>query len=150
MIWMSTVRSGWCVYVMFMVSRRATITSVFFFNDTATTEIYTLSLHDALPICLYRAGDSDDELARKTTKVTPGVSQHSRSAWWWHHTGNSLHAGYNMRERKFFISYNHHYALKLLHVPLYFNLILTWHINCNFFPLNYMTNDYAVVIHTHI
>src|SRR3989442_4913753 len=26
---------------------------VFFFNDTATTEIYTLSLHDALPIYLY-------------------------------------------------------------------------------------------------
>src|SRR5438309_11624597 len=27
----------------------------FFFNDTATTEIYTLSLHDALPICDRRA-----------------------------------------------------------------------------------------------
>src|SRR3712207_6957469 len=27
---------------------------VFFFNDTATTEIYTLSLHDALPILLRR------------------------------------------------------------------------------------------------
>src|SRR2546430_15413304 len=27
-----------------------TCISVFFFNDTATTEIYTLSLHDALPI----------------------------------------------------------------------------------------------------
>src|SRR5256885_12407419 len=27
----------------------------FFFNDTATTEIYTLSLHDALPICPLRA-----------------------------------------------------------------------------------------------
>src|SRR3712207_8036932 len=26
------------------------MTSFFFFNDTATTEIYTLSLHDALPI----------------------------------------------------------------------------------------------------
>src|SRR5260221_214203 len=26
----------------------------FFFNDTATTEIYTLSLHDALPICLHQ------------------------------------------------------------------------------------------------
>src|SRR5438270_7611892 len=26
----------------------------FFFNDTATTEIYTLSLHDALPICALR------------------------------------------------------------------------------------------------
>src|SRR2546430_11478747 len=29
------------------------MTDVFFFNDTATTEIYTLSLHDALPICIY-------------------------------------------------------------------------------------------------
>src|SRR5260370_40272756 len=28
---------------------------LFFFNDTATTEIYTLSLHDALPIYVYRA-----------------------------------------------------------------------------------------------
>src|ERR1035441_10710661 len=28
----------------------------FFFNDTATTEIYTLSLHDALPICTGCAG----------------------------------------------------------------------------------------------
>src|SRR3712207_9046092 len=28
----------------------------FFFNDTATTEIYTLSLHDALPICDPRVG----------------------------------------------------------------------------------------------
>src|SRR3712207_9207880 len=28
----------------------------FFFNDTATTEIYTLSLHDALPISLGSAG----------------------------------------------------------------------------------------------
>ena len=29
---------------------------VFFFNDTATTEIYTLSLHDALPISRHRRG----------------------------------------------------------------------------------------------
>src|SRR6266571_2497708 len=29
---------------------RPTCTEFFFFNDTATTEIYTLSLHDALPI----------------------------------------------------------------------------------------------------
>src|SRR2546422_7596683 len=29
----------------------------FFFNDTATTEIYTLSLHDALPICPGSAAD---------------------------------------------------------------------------------------------
>src|SRR6266516_7824217 len=30
----------------------------FFFNDTATTEIYTLSLHDALPICCHAWGPS--------------------------------------------------------------------------------------------
>src|SRR3954462_3858151 len=30
--------------------RASTPASAFFFNDTATTEIYTLSLHDALPI----------------------------------------------------------------------------------------------------
>src|SRR2546422_7677410 len=38
---------------MLSVRRCATlyICSFFFFNDTATTEIYTLSLHDALPIC---------------------------------------------------------------------------------------------------
>src|SRR2546427_8951213 len=29
----------------------STMSFFFFFNDTATTEIYTLSLHDALPIC---------------------------------------------------------------------------------------------------
>src|SRR2546429_6570695 len=32
--------------------------SFFFFNDTATTEIYTLSLHDALPI-YFIVGDND-------------------------------------------------------------------------------------------
>src|SRR3712207_8713662 len=32
--------------------------SFFFFNDTATTEIYTLSLHDALPICSSRRSRS--------------------------------------------------------------------------------------------
>src|SRR5260370_41725606 len=31
---------------------RPLFSSFFFFNDTATTEIYTLSLHDALPISL--------------------------------------------------------------------------------------------------
>src|SRR5688572_32810188 len=30
----------------------------FFFNDTATTEIYTLSLHDALPISIWRTAAS--------------------------------------------------------------------------------------------
>src|SRR5467141_5100734 len=33
----------------------ALVFSFFFFNDTATTEIYTLSLHDALPIFFTRS-----------------------------------------------------------------------------------------------
>src|SRR5687768_18576670 len=38
---------------MFTNSRRIQhISYIFFFNDTSTTEIYTLSLHDALPISL--------------------------------------------------------------------------------------------------
>src|SRR2546429_9914565 len=44
------------------------ISSFFFFNDTATTEIYTLSLHDALPIFRARsfrsAEDADEVLVR--------------------------------------------------------------------------------------
>ena len=37
-----------CVFFFFCVF---SFVFFFFFNDTATTEIYTLSLHDALPIC---------------------------------------------------------------------------------------------------
>src|SRR2546427_12874895 len=40
------------VYFCFFISLLHIFFFFFFFNDTATTEIYTLSLHDALPICL--------------------------------------------------------------------------------------------------
>src|SRR5256885_6952045 len=44
---------------MIMISRLTSISFFFFFNDTATTEIYTLSLHDALPISdLYKRLDA--------------------------------------------------------------------------------------------
>src|SRR2546428_14092527 len=36
----------------FKMTSSPSISFFFFFNDTATTEIYTLSLHDALPICV--------------------------------------------------------------------------------------------------
>src|SRR3712207_9180111 len=36
----------------------------FFFNDTATTEIYTLSLHDALPISAHNEEDCVGEALR--------------------------------------------------------------------------------------
>src|SRR2546427_12841298 len=42
-----------CVSVVFALAPRPTpLSLLFFFNDTATTEIYTLSLHDALPISI--------------------------------------------------------------------------------------------------
>src|SRR5205807_9144575 len=36
----------------------------FFFNDTATTKIYTLSLHDALPICPRYCPSVEDKIVR--------------------------------------------------------------------------------------
>src|SRR5256885_15912667 len=39
----------------------------FFFNDTATTEIYTLSLHDALPICSYASNSTGGTVNPFTT-----------------------------------------------------------------------------------
>src|SRR5256885_12700243 len=49
----------------------------FFFNDTATTEIYTLSLHDALPIFIMGQMLSDDRnrslaFGRNSDLVIPG------------------------------------------------------------------------------
>src|SRR2546430_11531636 len=49
----------------------------FFFNDTATTEIYTLSLHDALPIslvavereCRFRMDERRAQLQRLTATI---------------------------------------------------------------------------------
>ena len=44
------VHIGWVL--VFFVFFFVVVFVFFFFNDTATTEIYTLSLHDALPICI--------------------------------------------------------------------------------------------------
>src|SRR2546422_11684890 len=47
-------------FLLFSISSFS-ISFFFFFNDTATTEIYTLSLHDALPIfALPFAGKTED------------------------------------------------------------------------------------------
>src|SRR5256885_11735109 len=52
------------------MSRRLSTSSFFFFNDTATTEIYTLSLHDALPICYF-----DYQRQRVHIRTSPAVRQ---------------------------------------------------------------------------
>src|SRR2546426_12780027 len=68
--------------VFFVSVCRSLYILFFFFNDTATTEIYTLSLHDALPICSRNPGavettpstrgslgDSDRTIDRKSTRL---------------------------------------------------------------------------------
>ena len=52
----------------------------FFFNDTATTEIYTLSLHDALPICF--RGASSDNLWHYYTDLKKSELTHENSKIW--------------------------------------------------------------------
>src|SRR2546428_4537740 len=58
----------------------------FFFNDTATTEIYTLSLHDSLPISIQSSEQlllswmaSRPEWPSFSTTTPPGREGHSRS-----------------------------------------------------------------------
>src|SRR5215211_9447976 len=52
----------------------------FFFNDTATTEIYTLSLHDALPICTRRSnGSAPCASEQPAKKRSPSPAPASRS-----------------------------------------------------------------------
>src|SRR3712207_7622896 len=55
---------------------------VFFFNDTATTEIYTLSLHDALPISRRLPSEETVRVERRTAaegwaRNTPSIESNS-------------------------------------------------------------------------
>src|SRR2546426_9147433 len=61
---------------MFMFVMTSSSSFFFFFNDTATTEIYTLSLHDALPIS--RAGAVDP--CRASARHGPRRRAPSRAA----------------------------------------------------------------------
>src|SRR5258708_17643659 len=58
------------------MSRFSLLLFFFFFNDTATTEIYTLSLHDALPICPTRLSAL---LCVQGERADADLSAHSRS-----------------------------------------------------------------------
>src|SRR6476619_8606140 len=64
---------------MLMVGLSFLLLSLFFFNDTATTEIYTLSLHDALPICAARGLRALADLARAASWHEPPRSEEHTS-----------------------------------------------------------------------
>src|SRR5256885_9198295 len=51
----------------------------FFFNDTAATEIYTLSLHDALPIWIPRSPIGSARTCPSCARPTHGRSSRRRS-----------------------------------------------------------------------
>src|SRR5687767_15538653 len=56
----------------------------FFFNDTATTEIYTLSLHDALPISCRAAARTECPARRRSARSSSPASASAarwRRAW---------------------------------------------------------------------
>src|SRR6266516_4875015 len=82
----------------------------FFFNDTATTEIYTLSLHDALPIFLARRPHRNSGHAPRrarspvSSKATPRPSVRK-------HIRNHIEKG-NRRER------GHHRRRRGTHLPV--------------------------------
>src|SRR6266496_4199069 len=59
-------------YLFYSLYFKLSFLSFFFFNDSATTEIYTLSLHDALPIFAARRGG---------LRSRSGSSWSSVSAW---------------------------------------------------------------------
>src|SRR5258708_37572244 len=62
-------------FLAFPVRAGKLINYVFFFNDTATTEIYTLSLHDALPIS--RRGSTS---TRRPSRLESGESWRARGS----------------------------------------------------------------------
>src|SRR5437868_15387461 len=65
-------------YQFFYESRQIhPISTFFFFNNTATTEIYTLSLHDALPISITMSKNAIqgkvDSISRKAAQGLPPI-----------------------------------------------------------------------------
>src|SRR3989442_5188223 len=61
------------IYFNYLCEPICAVILFFFFNDTATTEIYTLSLHDALPISL--------DLRRHRPRRSPARRNGVRAVW---------------------------------------------------------------------
>src|SRR2546427_7445033 len=57
--------------MLYLIYSDSFMLNFFFFNDTATTEIYTLSLHDALPICTSPRAISAAGWLTPSTRASP-------------------------------------------------------------------------------
>src|SRR3989442_1283078 len=65
---------------LFLIHHTHPSLSFFFFNDTATTEIYTLSLHDALPICRRRRADTSRSVVARISSSPTALRSTPESA----------------------------------------------------------------------
>src|SRR2546421_6042642 len=94
-----------CLYVAlfpsFAVRRIVLSNFFFFFNDTATTEIYTLSLHDALPISSFRPWWEKDgiTLGMGMTEKQGGTDVRANTT-----TATPAGDGYSITGHKWFMS----------------------------------------------
>src|SRR6266581_206391 len=75
---MTSAGSSW-MRLAVAATNTSVLFSFFFFNDTATTEIYTLSLHDALPIARRHVPESRDPDAAPRVDVSGGRSEEHTS-----------------------------------------------------------------------
>src|SRR5256885_5137868 len=68
-----------CMFYVTSLTHSVSSFFFFFFNDTATTEIYTLSLHDALPICApFWGGPARTSPGGTGWHATPNAHRHNR------------------------------------------------------------------------
>src|SRR2546426_11065812 len=66
-----------CIYILLLMC-----SFFFFFNDTATTEIYTLSLHDALPIWEYLEARRTSEEKSLLSKLSKHLESYDVMVTW--------------------------------------------------------------------
>src|ERR1035441_11051190 len=93
-------RGGNCDFAM---SSLVSLAFFFFFNDTATTEIYTLSLHDALPICRWFSPVPGTPPARTMRPNTTRSEEHTSELQSLRHLVCRL-----LLEKKKTTKYSHH------------------------------------------
>src|SRR5437773_9611584 len=102
-----------------LLSRISSLFFLFFFNDPATTEIYTLSLHDALPIFLFLGWTRLGKAIRATSQSRE-VARMARSE---EHT-SELQSHHDLvcrlllekKKKKKYTSFMHHTTIRLSNV----------------------------------
>src|SRR5262249_60788839 len=68
-----SISAPFLIALHLVVDLHFSLSLIFFFNDTATTEIYTLSLHDALPILILKSGVNHTSRGSISTSTLPSI-----------------------------------------------------------------------------